>query len=619
MDQRSLGTLRMVLHAAARVLGCGSVQMALVDEERQALVIRVAVVQKDVPRFQAVSSVLGFSPDGAAIPLANESSLLVRAVREERLLVTGRFAELAGDMVPEAMAAQIEAVIGQHVFAVVPVVGRPGAIGVLLFEKPGESGFAPADRDLLVAYADRVGADLESQALTDEVEALESLGDTWAPPPAIFVCDGQLRVLGGEADGRALSEAIGAPEAAAPLGEAAARSGEGVRTLSVTSAGRALRVTLRPHGPGVVVVVEDIAWHERFGREAARAREHLAKVLSSVGDGVFTVDNHGTIVGCNQAVRALLGHAPAHLLGRPIAELYADARSIRRAGLLKDRLNEEGFAEGQLLFRRANGQQLPALVSALLLADDHKQPAGALWRLQDLTARRRDAAERKRLRARLLQSERLSALGEMAARIAHEVRNPLVSIGAAARVVEEELPAGSPVVEEARAIAREVRRLDHIVSDFLRFARPGRLLRTSVDVAALLEETLSLLRTRAPHLTFPVSAETAIARGDPDALRQVVWNLLLNAIEVSPVGGSVECDVRRHRASVVLSIADRGPGVPPGERKRLFDPFYSTKTRGTGLGLAVSKQIVEQHRGRIRLLNRAGGGARAVIEIPAHP
>jgi signal transduction histidine kinase len=204
----------------------------------------------------------------------------------------------------------------------------------------------------------------------------------------------------------------------------------------------------------------------------------------------------------------------------------------------------------------------------------------------------------------------------MAARIAHEVRNPLVSIGAAAQVVAEELGEQSPVAGEVQAIVREVRRLDAIVTDFLRFARPRRADRRSVDLAPVISESLELVRERAHGHTLKVEVEKPLhARCDPDGVKQVLLNVLLNAIEASPAG-DIDCDARRHGEEVVLSIADRGPGVPEVARRRVFDPFFSTKTRGTGLGLAVSKQIVEEHQGRIRILNRRGGGTRVVIELP---
>ena len=632
MNDRSLGTLEMILHAAARVLGCGSAQMAIVDEERQTLVMRMSVANRDVGTLEQVASKLGFSPDGAVISLSFEGSLLVRAAREGRLFVTARFSELVGDMIPDSVSRDIQSVIGVQTFAVVPVLGRSRTIGVILFQKPGESGFAPTDRDLLVAYADRVGADLESHAITEEVEALESLCDVGAPPPSIHFCGPDLLVSDGEGGARSLADLLGAPASAGAIAEAAARPGDGGRSIAITTAdGRSLRVTLRKATSGYVAVADDVGWIERMNREAVRARNHLAKVLTSVGEPIFTVDTHGVIVGCNEAVRGAFGRPPSELLGHPLAELYADRRSHGRAVRLAEKLAADGFAEAHLNFRRQNGQVLPTAVSVLLLADHEERPAGSLWRLEDLTERNRGDAERKRLRARLLQSERLSSLGEMAARIAHEVRNPLISIGAAAKVVEEELDPASPVLDEARAIGREVRRLDQIVSDFLRFAHRSIVLpseargvvRAPVDMAALLRETIALVAPRAPtvrlSLTVPESAAWAIARGDADALRQVLWNVLLNAVEASPQGGAIACDVRRSgdaESRVVVSVADEGKGIPTAIRRRVFDPFFSTKARGTGLGLAITRQIVDEHHGRLRLFRRRGGGTRVVIELP---
>jgi PAS domain S-box-containing protein len=639
MTERSLATLRQILHAAARVLGCAGAQMALFDEEQQNLVLRVTVANQDVPRLLAVESVLGFSPDGLTIPLTAEQSLLVRAVREGQLIVTGRFGELSAGLLSEDLERSVEGMIGVHTYAAVPVLGRSGVVGVLLFEKPGDTGFAPPDRDLLVAYADRVGAEIEAQAFTEDVAALESLGDLGVPP-ALWECrlvGGRLVVVvdgeggdGGRGDGkdRELAEVLEAESSRAALVEAAGRAAETGKAVTLrveAREGQALRVTLRGLGTGdLVAICETTDWSERLGRAVARARDHLTKVLSSLDEAIFTVDVAGVIVASNAAVRSIFGRAPAELLGHPLAELLVDGRGRRRVQEMARRLASDGFAEAELRFRHKNGTVLPAAVSALALADDLGQPTGAVWRVRDLTERRRGNAERRQLRARLLQSERLSALGEMAARIAHEVRNPLVSISAAAQLVEEELPADSPVLEDVRAISREVRRLDGIVSDFLRFARPRRAAREPVAVDQILVETLEMVRVKAGgvRLLLEVRGERPLrARCDGDAVRQVLWNVLLNAIEASPAGpagtdATVECAVRRDKGRVVVEIADSGPGLSAEARRRAFDPFFSTKARGTGLGLAVSKQIIDQHRGRIRLVNRRRGGTRVIIELP---
>jgi len=339
-------------------------------------------------------------------------------------------------------------------------------------------------------------------------------------------------------------------------------------------------------------------------------------VLRSVADAILTLTVDGRVASGNDAVERALGWAPASLRERAVEELCADDRSRRRAVQLREEVLRSGFAERELKLRKKEGGALVANVSALLLADDEERPAGMIWRVHDLTERRRGDAERKRLQARLLHTERLSALGEMAARIAHEVRNPLVSIGAAAQVVSEELGAASPVAGEVGAIAREVKRLDAIVTDFLKFARPRRAELRQCDLANVVDETAALVRAKAPETTLALNLERPLeARCDPDAIKQVLLNVLLNAVEAAPKS-PIDCDAQTVGAQLILSVADRGPGIPDHVRRRVFDPFFSTKTRGTGLGLAVSKQIIDEHHGRIRLFNRRGGGTRVVIELP---
>ncbi len=612
----------MILYAAARVLGCGSVQLTMADDDRRSLVFTTSITNKDLPRLVEVENELGFPLEGARMPLAATDSLIVRCYREARVIITHDVAELAGGILPPDTVEAIRQTIGPRTFAAVPVAARAGVLGALLFEKPDESGFSPDERDLLVAYADRVGADLESQALSADVARLEKLEPGAGHAPILYVCDPQLKVLTGAEAGRSLAEVLGVPDG--PLRDALALQngggaikGEAQVTVSLRSGGKQLRLTLG-RGPVslVLAAAEDLTESERLRREAARAREHLAKVMRSVDDAILTLDADGLVVSANDAAATAFGWPLDELRGREILSMCADERGRRKVGDMKSRLRSSGFAEGELRLKRRNRTSFVADVSALLLADDEERPAGVLWRVQDTTERRKSDAERKRLRERLLHTERLSALGEMAARIAHEVRNPLVSIGAAAQVVAEELGHASPVGGEVQAIVREVRRLDAIVTDFLRFARPRRADRRSVDLAQVVQESASLVRAKAPQHELKVLIEPPIvARADPDAIKQVLLNVLLNAVEAT-ASGLVECEARAIDEMVEVTIADRGPGVPAPQRGRVFDPFFSTKTRGTGLGLSVSKQIVDEHQGRIRLLPRRGGGTRVVIVLP---
>ncbi|MGZ3443013.1 MAG: PAS domain S-box protein, partial [Polyangia bacterium] len=577
MTGRPLGTTQMILHAAARVLGCGSVQMMIADHERGALVFTTSIQNRELERVREVESVLGFQLEGAAMPFAIESSLLVRALRHERLIVTNDIAELAGGLVDDQSLEQIRSAIGPRTFAAVPFAARSGILGVLLFEKPGRTGFSAEDRDLLVAYADRVGVDLESQALSEDVQRLESLGRGVVRAPDLYACDSTLVIATGPHAGKLLWDVLDVPREPVLTIVGAAR--EGAVTIGLRSqAGRTLRLTLTP-GPGAIVIAaaEDIEEIDRLRREARRAREHLAKVLRSVADAILTLTVEGRISSGNDAVERALGWPPASLHDSEVTALCADDRSRRRAEQLREEVLRSGFAERELKLRKKDGGALVADVSALLLADDEERPAGMIWRVHDLTERRRGDAERKRLQARLLHTERLSALGEMAARIAHEVRNPLVSIGAAAQVVAEELGAASPVAGEVGAIAREVKRLDSIVTDFLKFARPRRAELRQCDLARVVDETAALVRAKAPETRLELNLERPLeARCDPDAIKQVLLNVLLNAVEAAPrsqPNSVIECDGQTVGGVLIMSVADRGPGIPDHVRRRVFDPF----------------------------------------------
>ena len=227
-------------------------------------------------------------------------------------------------------------------------------------------------------------------------------------------------------------------------------------------------------------------------------------------------------------------------------------------------------------------------------------------------------------RSRLAHSEKLAALGQLAATIAHEVRNPLAVIRCAAQDIGEHLP---PSDEDARRnssfITEEIDRLTSVVSSLLAFARPLRIERREVAVAELFER--ALLLTRGPEGTPPVAVRQRLAPGlphlevDADLLCHVLVDLLANAAEaVAPAGDiALEAQATDGWRGLEIRVVDSGPGVPPDLRARIFEPFFTTRPGGTGLGLAVARQIVEAHGGRIAAGDRPGGGACFTVWLPA--
>lgn len=235
----------------------------------------------------------------------------------------------------------------------------------------------------------------------------------------------------------------------------------------------------------------------------------------------------------------------------------------------------------------------------------------------------RDAIEAAR--ARLVQSEKLAALGQLSATIAHEVRNPLAVIRSAAQSLGEQVQAGD--VDGQRAcqfITAEIDRLTNVVGSLLAFARPLRLEPRAVGVEELFDGALLLA---APDLarqhvrvarTAPAATPLRV-HADVDLVRQVLVGLLINAIEAAGTDGEVSLDATVRDGAVEIDVADSGPGVPPELTARIFEPFFTTRAKGTGLGLPIARQIVEAHGGKLDVGERRGGGARFTVRLPAAP
>jgi signal transduction histidine kinase len=224
-------------------------------------------------------------------------------------------------------------------------------------------------------------------------------------------------------------------------------------------------------------------------------------------------------------------------------------------------------------------------------------------------------------RARLAQSEKLSALGQLAAAIAHEVRNPLAVIRSAAQGLGESAVPGD---EEARRalsfIITEIDRLNNVISSLLAFARPLQLRPQAVHVHELLERALLLTGDELAAKSVRVDREEKnhlpAVSVDADLISQVLVGLLANATEAVPAGGQVSLQTRVADETVEIDVSDNGPGVPAELRERIFEPFFTTRARGTGLGLSIARQIVEAHCGRITVAERNGGGACFRVSLP---
>jgi signal transduction histidine kinase len=225
------------------------------------------------------------------------------------------------------------------------------------------------------------------------------------------------------------------------------------------------------------------------------------------------------------------------------------------------------------------------------------------------------------VRARLIQSEKLAALGQLATTIAHEVRNPLGVMRSSAQELAETIPPTNHDGRQASSfILTEIDRLNNVISSLLAFARPPHLERTTVSLAALFDQAELLagdeLRAKRVELIKSLDTTAPTIQADPDLMSQVLLGLISNSVQAVGNGGHIELTTRQRGNTVELSVSDSGPGVPLDQRTQIFEPFFTTRAKGTGLGLPVARQIVEAHGGRLTVDEAGGGGARFTIVLP---
>jgi signal transduction histidine kinase len=338
----------------------------------------------------------------------------------------------------------------------------------------------------------------------------------------------------------------------------------GASGTEVLAGGRHYLAARRDRGGASLVLLFPTEAVDRAGRAAA------LPVLAASAAGLLAALGAGLLLG--------------ERLARPLRALADTARAVARDGERRRAEESSGPAEARDLARSLN-----AMLDAL------------------------EKGEEARVRR-----ERLAVLGEFAAGIAHEIRNPLSSMRMTLQLVAEGLKGKD--AEDVQVVLDEVRRLEASVEELLLYASEPRIARAPVGLAGLAREAARVLERQAAHLGVVLEVEEAAgapqAMGDAARLRTCATNLLLNALQASPRGGHVRARVSGGQGTAVLEVADEGPGIPPEVGERVYEPFFSGRPGGTGLGLAVTRRIAEAHGGRISYRSGAAGTVFR-LEVPA--
>lgn len=335
-------------------------------------------------------------------------------------------------------------------------------------------------------------------------------------------------------------------------------------------------------------------------------------VFESVGTGLIAIDRAQTITAFNRTAATITGVPVSRAMGRRWQTVFGEVVSLPAIELDVAAGHGAGTRQ-ELTLPREQGPGTPVRMtfSALVGADGER--LGLICACEDLSAIRA-------MEDRLRHADRLATLGRLSANIAHEIRNPLASLTGAIEVLASQGPTGELRERLANIVLKESGRLNTILRDFLEYARPAPLARTRVNVCETIDEVLLLLEHRETAGSLKIVRELpASIEWDVDAqqFRQAIWNLCLNAVQAMPEGGELRVSACVAGDSLLVTVEDSGHGIGASDVAHVFEPFFSTKPGGSGLGLALVHRILKDHAGEVEVDSTPGGGSTFTLRIPA--
>jgi len=361
------------------------------------------------------------------------------------------------------------------------------------------------------------------------------------------------------------------------------------------------------------------------------------KILESITDGVLAVDNDRRVRLINREAMRLLGLPGAT---RPVAKTLDEVLTCsKNVEVLRELFECEQPGVSQVSLVTADGHTAPVAITSSVLLEEGRKRLGLVVMLIDLT-------ERERLEEALERARTMETVGQLAASIAHEIRNPLATIRGSAQEVRSEFTGDRESMRLLDLVVRESDRINAIVTNFLYFSRMRRTALSRSNLTEVLSDVVTMLETRqaggdspnggnrarGPRVQIDFDAKRPVfCLGDVEQLRQVFLNLGLNALEAMPSGGRLEVRVRREERDsqgealtreipkVVVEFRDQGEGMSEEVKAHLFKPFFTTKPRGTGLGLSIVRRIIEAHKGRVEVESAPGRGSTFRVVLDGYP
>jgi two-component system, NtrC family, sensor kinase len=354
----------------------------------------------------------------------------------------------------------------------------------------------------------------------------------------------------------------------------------------------------------------------RLYQECKEAKDRLQKLIESSSDAITTADNRGRLVFWSKGAEAIFGYKASEVLGQSAAPFYAKGREEARR-IMGQLLRKGQLKNIEVDYLGKDGKKIFASLSASLLRDERGDVTGSLGIIRDIT-------EFRVLSQQLLQSERLATIGQLSTQIAHEIMNPLSSIKMNMRILSKRDGLSHNDRRRFEIANFEIAHLQKILQDIFDYSRTLQMNLSLEDINEVLDKSLLMVQDRIEEKQVFVTKRFTrrLPRVPIDLVRmmQVFTNLFLNAIQAVGRNGKVTVSTRLERKararSLRITISDNGKGISPAQRESIFEPFYTTRSDGTGLGLTIVKKIVEQHDGRIEVESEEGKTTRFTIFLP---
>lgn len=357
-----------------------------------------------------------------------------------------------------------------------------------------------------------------------------------------------------------------------------------------------------------MTILRNVTDTYKMEQELRKREEKFRSIFEGSIEGILLWNNQFEIVDVNPAGEELFGANKKEIIGQSLIDLLEN--SDHNNEQIKEHVHDHNYVDhvrGILSFKLENGGKLSVEYST-------KRNVTSNLNLTIF----RDITDKLKMEEQLRKSDTLSVVGQLAAGIAHEIRNPMTALKGFIQLLEDSIKEDHSMYFSV--IKNELNRIDSIINEFLVLAKPHELKYMDKNVVQIVNETIELLRPQAMlhnvQFNIDVKGDIPIIYCEPNQLKKVFINMIKNAIEVMPDGGFISISIRSENEMIFISIKDEGEGISPEMLKRLGEPFYTTKEKGTGLGLMVSYQIIEEHSGHIEIESEKGRGTTFYIELP---